>query len=338
MHRTSWLVCALVAFGILAIVSARHGGAAQGVSSARQIQATLDANGFCQLGAGTYTLDAPIRLRAGQRLLGVGPATKLDYRGTTPWAVVFGEREKPNYACHLERLSIRGGGVLCENIAQHCTIEGVWVSEAPLDGVRIEGEGERIVLRDVVSWQNGGAGFAVRTDSANNGVLFDHCNAQGNRGSGMLFETTDRDGELTACVVRDCTIQSNGTGGAAAEVLLRGYVNVLRIENTWIERAARGGAAGVGLRTEAVEFPARDGKDPVTRFPGRLTITGTTVIALLPRAVELAPCFDCAIEQLWATPASSKVLWRSEGTGASKPRGAMFVLDPAQLVADPALR
>lgn len=343
--RASWFVAALIAVTSAWLIAQRTASAQDPTATARQIQQSLDSTGFCQLGAGTYSIDAPIRLKAGQRLAGVGFATKIVYVGISPWAVVFGEREKPNYACYLDNLSIQGGGVLCESLSQTCAIERVWVSKSRADGLRIEGAGERIVLRDVVSWENAGDGLVVRCPDTNNGILFDHCNAQGNTGHGVRLETAAPNGELLGTVLRDCTIQGNGRGGgAAAEVLIQGYVNVTRIENTWIERSERYSPnMKTGVRTVAASFPGENGAAAVVRRPGRLAIGGASVISLMPRAMEWVDCVDCAIEQLWATPATSKVHWKSGDDGgnslqATKPRGELWILSPSQLVADPELR
>lgn len=340
----SWIALSVAALACTWIVLRQPVAAQNPASTARNIQQTLDSTGFCQLGAGTYNIDTPIRLKAGQRMVGVGFATKLVYTGVSPWAVVFGEREKPNYGCYLDDILISGGGLLCESFGQHCAVERVWVTKSRGDGVRIEGLGERLILRDVISWENAVDGFSLRTGDTINGIVFDHCNAQNNGGYGFRLETLTANSELVGTVIRDATIQANGkSGSVTAEVLIQGYVNVTRIENVWIENEPRfSPSVSTGIRSIAVAFPNAGG-EPVVRRPNRLAIDGASVISLLPRAMEVIDCYDCAIEQLWVSPASAKVYWKSDKTGPeagglNRLRGEKWMLGADQLVADPGLR
>jgi len=312
---------------------------------AERIQTLLDQTGFCQLPPGVHTLDKPLRIKPRQRLTGAGPASTLKYVGAGEWAVIFGDREKHNYAIYLDNLEIVDGGLRLEGFGQHCAIDKVWVRNAPGDGVRIDGKGEGIVLRDVIAWENRGHGFAVSCGRAINTVLFDHCNAQNNQGHGVLLETTAWNATLNQLTLRNCVIQSNGRGGQVrAEVMVRGYVGALRIESTWIESPQdRADAPSVGLRTEARTFERPEGQGPVVRRPGHLVILGNSVISQPPRAIEFVDCYDCRIEQLSISPASARVYWRGDAEAAraghwNKPGGAHWLLKPEQLVADPELK
>lgn len=314
--------------------------------SGREIQALLDRDGYCKLPPGVHRTDQPIQLVAGQRLEGCGFASRLQYTGKGEWAVIFGKKDEFTAGCYLENLQINGGGVLCERYGQHCAIEKVWVMRAKGDGFRVDGVGERIVFRDVISYGNGGNGFTIRSSKPISGIFFDHCNAQNNQGYGMLFETTAWEGLVSKAVVRDCTVQGNGLrGGVSAEVLLRGYVGQLRMENIWVENIQnRPHSVPAGIRTEASKpFPRPDSDTPGIRRPGRLVIAGNSQIALIPRAIEFADCHECRIEQLSVSPATARIYWRSNPRGEAStyttpPAGEKWLLNPEQIVADPNLK
>jgi hypothetical protein len=311
---------------------------APAVYTADRIQSELDEYGYCQLPPGKHRLDRPIELRARQRLCGSGPASILEYVGPGDWAVLFGDRGAPNYACYLDSLTLSGGGLWCRRFAQHCGVDQVWVSGAPSDGVRIDGIGDKFLLRDVVSYGNTGHGFALRAAASNNGLTLDHCNAQANGGHGVLMETLSWGGTLYQTVLRDCTVQGNGAAGRVdCDVLVRGYVGALRVESTWIESTF----CAVGLRTVGrLERHPSTGKESL-RFP-RILITGNSVVSLADRALEFVDCWQCEIEQLDARPAAARVYWRSRpdgtnATGSTRPTGLMRLLDPARIVADSTL-
>lgn len=304
------------------------------------IQGQLDATGYFQAPPGEHELRRPIVLGPGQRLTGCGPATKLKLVGPGDWAVVFGDVNKHNYACYLDNLMITGGGLRCDRIGQHCVIDRVWITRAPGDGVRVEGIGDRMIFRDVVSYGNRGAGFALRVPAVANGLIFDHCNAQANDGVGFLVETLKWNSDCSGLVLRDCTIQGNGLGGSAvAEVLVRGYVNGMRIENVWIENKS----VRAGLRTEAKHYSQ---PQPIVRRPSGLIIAGASQISLIDRAVEFVACHDCDIEQLTLSPPTARVHWKprgkraaapTEGPAPGAPGGTKRMLRPEQLVAEPDL-
>lgn len=310
---------------------------------ARTIQAQLERTGFCGLPPGEHHINAPIRLGPNQRLSGAGPASILKYEGPGEWAIVFGKQDEFNYGCYLDNLKIVGGGVKCERIGQHCLIERLWISQAPGDGLRVEGIGDLMAFRDIVCWGNKGSGIAVRCGVTQNRVIFDHCSAQANHGHGLLMETITPNGNFTKAVLRDCTFQSNGLGGRVREeVLLRGWITMVRFQNVWIENAK----LPVGLRTEAsgpLSRVAQPAEKSITRRPGRIVVEGNSTIALMPRSIEFVDCFDCQIEQLSISPDAARVYWKSNpqrgaSTYTQPPGGAHYLLDADRLVADPDLK
>lgn len=313
-----------------------------GTLSAAEIQAALDRDGYCFVPPGKHRLERPLRMRPGQRLTGGGFASVLEYEGPGNIALYFGEHETYNYGCYLDNLQIVGGGVVCERFGQHCAIEKVWIMKAPGDGLVVDGIGDKMVFRDVISYGCRGAGIAIRSSGSNNGLLLDHCNSQSNGGPGLVLETTAPNGLLNMTVIRDCTIQGNGDDGrTTAEVIVRGYVGSPRFENTWIENSK----LKVGVRTEASRpFEQPDGAAPLVRRPSRVLFTGNSTIAGPPRAIEFADCFECEIEQLNITPsATARIYWKSAGdrerssTYTTKPRLREWILKPVQIVADPDL-
>jgi hypothetical protein len=313
---------------------------------ARIIQALLDQQGFCQLPPGTHVINEPIYVRHNQRLTGCGRASVLKFTGQGDWAIQFGDEKVANYACYLDNFAVSGGGIWCRRFGQHCGIDRVWISEAPRDGLRIEGVGDKFLVRDVVAYGNKGHGIAIRSPVTNNGITLDHCNAQGNGGHGLLFETTTWGGTLAKAVIRDCTIQGNGHGGRVkAEVMVRGWVQLLRLENIWIESPqGKSTSLPVGIRVEASEpfQNPKSGDEKNTRRPSGFLITGNSAIHLVPRAIEFAHCLNIRIDQLSLAPRTARIYWRSNPAGGDwthtkKPRGDMWMLDESRLVADPTL-
>jgi len=318
IRRRLLVAMALLAFGILGAYYA-HGQTARrsplttAALARAALQAKLDA-GLCDIPVGTTTIDGPLYVRSRTMLRGAGMASEIKLTGGGDWAVIVAPGRGSLYGAYIDSVSIVGGGVLWTEFAQHCGMDRVWVSGAPGDGVRLQGDGERLRIRDCVSWENGGAGFAVRCASSNNGVVFDHCNAQGNKGEGILFDAADGAG-ISLCVIDDCTIQGNG----GAQVRLSGYVTSLAIRDTWIESAAAG---AVGILAESKVAASRI--EPWR--PAGLTIEGGTNIALIARAMVLRDAPNVAIDSLSVTPASARVEWDTW-----QPGGAMRRLPAVQL-------
>lgn len=276
------------------------------------IQAALDTVGYYYIPPGLHSLEAPIILRANTRLEGAGLRSTLRYIGPGNFAIQMGELNVPIYGAYLSDFAVQGGGLHVVNMAQTCAVERVWFSEAPADGVLIDGMGERLIFRDVVAWGNAGNGFAVRQIGAVNGIVWDHCNAQNNGKYGVLLEGVGSLAEIRNLVFRDCTVQSNAMlAGHDSEIMIRGLVRMIRFENLWIENP-RG--LRCGIRTESVTI----GTNVI--HPGRVVIAGTSVINLVPNALEFDTCYDCRVEQLDMS-VGTLIRWRQFSPG-----GAMWLV------------
>lgn len=287
------------------------------------LQAQLDA-GACTIPVGTTTIDGPLYVRSRSMLRGSGLASEIKLTGGGEWAVIIAPARGSLYGAYLDSVSITGGGVLWTEFAQHCGMDRVWVSGAPGDGVRLQGDGERLRIRDCVSWENGGAGFAVRCATANNGIVFDHCNAQNNRAEGIVLETTADGAGVSLCIIDDCTIQANG----AAQVRASGYVTSLAIRDSWIESTAPG---AIGILAEAT--PAAPPRTSPWR-PSGLTISGQTQVALIARAVVLRDAPAVTIDALSVFPATAAVewdVWQPTGDMRRLGRGQLKQVQPDTL-------
>ena len=324
IRRRLLVAMALLAFGILGAYYA-HGQTARrsplttAALARAALQAKLDA-GLCDIPVGTTTIDGPLYVRSRTMLRGAGMASEIKLTGGGDWAVIVAPGRGSLYGAYIDSVSIVGGGVLWTEFAQHCGMDRVWVSGAPGDGVRLQGDGERLRIRDCVSWENGGAGFAVRCASSNNGVVFDHCNAQGNKGEGILFDAADGAG-ISLCVIDDCTIQANG----GAQVRVSGYVTSLAIRDSWIESTA-GGAVGIFAESKP---PTPPRVDPWR--PSGLTISGTTQVALIARAVVLRDAPAVTIDALSVFPATAAVewdMWQPTGEMRRLGRGQLRQAEP----------
>lgn len=251
------------------------------------IQNALDSAKAFRLEPGrTYALDAPLQLRAGMSLTGAGFSSVLAYRGPGEFAILFGETgDKFNYGCCLKDLVVKDGGVRVQRFGQHCLIDGVWSIDAPAAGFHIEGPGDRFLMRDCIAW-NCGEGFVIRTRNANNGLILEHCNAQGCQAYGLRCETIDHfHAYLGELVVRDFTCQGNARDGRTpAEILLRGTIVECRFQHLYIEMVD----APVGLRCEARRFPEKD----LPRGPRNVCVDDNSRIEgkTAEAAVELIDC------------------------------------------------
>lgn len=324
IRRRLLVAMALLAFGILGAYYA-HGQTARrsplttAALARAALQAKLDA-GLCDIPVGTTTIDGPLYVRSRTMLRGAGMASEIKLTGGGDWAVIVAPGRGSLYGAYIDSVSIVGGGVLWTEFAQHCGMDRVWVSGAPGDGVRLQGDGERLRIRDCVSWENGGAGFAVRCDTANNGIAFEHCNAQNNKGDGIVFDAADGAG-ISLCVIDDCTIQANG----GAQVRVSGYVTSLSIRDSWIESTA-GGAVGILAESK----PARPPRVDPWR-PSGLTISGTTQVALIARAVVLRDAPAVTIDALSVFPATAAVewdMWQPTGEMRRLGRGQLRQAEP----------
>lgn len=282
-------------------------------SKSAEIQNALDTVGFYYIPPGLHFIDTPLILRAHNRLEGAGMSSALRYTGPGDYAIQMGETDVYIYGAYLADFTLNLGGLHVVNMAQTCTVERVWVSGAPADGVLIDGQGERLVLRDTIAWENAGAGFALRMTGGTNGVVFDHCNAQNNGLQGVVIDAIGASAEIRNIIFRDCTIQNNATApGINSEVLVRGLARMTHFENLWIENS-RG--LRCGIRTESITV----GSEVI--HPGRLSISGSSVINLVPNAVEFDACYDCRIEQLDMSVGTT-IRWRQ-----FSPVGALWLVD-----------
>lgn len=251
------------------------------------IQEALDTVKAFRLEAGQkYVLDAPLQLRAGQTLSGEGFSSVLEYRGEGDFAIFFGEEDgAANYGCNLKDLVVKNAGVRIQRFGQHCLIEGVWAIDAPAAGFHIEGTGDRFLLRDCIAYTCH-EGFVIRTRGANNGLILDHCNAQGCWSYGLRCETVDNfHAYLGELLVRDFTCQGNARDGeTTAEILLRGSITECRFQHLYVEAVS----ATVGIRCEAQRYA----KEKRSRGPRNLCLAdGSRIEGKSARAaVELIDC------------------------------------------------
>lgn len=286
-----------------------------------EIQTALDTTGYYFIQPGTHNIESTIIIRKDQRLCGAGKSSVLRWVGSGNTAIQFGDPAAVFYGAYLDNFCLSFGGLRVAVMTQHCSIDRLWVSDAPGDGILIDGIGERLVFRDVVAWGNGGNGIAVRTSDSYNGVVFEHCNAQNNAGHGVLLETfagANGMGQLENFVFRDCTVQANGTNGTTpCEFMVRGFVRMLTINNIWIENI-RGIRAG--FRTESVTVA------PTTYHPGRIRFTGSNTINLIQNAIEFDSCYDCPIDQL-TTTAGSLIRYRTFA-----PTGAQWLINSGSIL------
>lgn len=323
VHRNRKIHCAEVAAAALALFLNAANGYAQSKSGgpprAAYIQQQLDTVGYYQLPPGETVIERPLRIGPGQRLTGCGFSSALKLLSGDV-AIYFGTRDKTIYGSYLDNFLVSGGAVVCERMAQHCAIERVWIVRSPGDGLRVEGPGDKMVFRDVVAWECAGAGIVVRSSGSNNGLLFDHCNAQNNQSYGLVLETVTPGGNISSAVIRDCTIQGNGLNGKTrCQALVAGYVWGTNFENVWIE-----GATPVGLRTEAREFKGEDGA-PLLRRPTSVRIGGASEIHLHKIAVEYASALSPVIDQLAISPKEARIVWR-----AKQPKDSIIVAQPPE--------
>lgn len=276
---------------------------AAAATNRQELQRQLDA-GFCWVPLGTTQIDRPLVVRSGATLRGYGMKSVLQLVGGGPWAVVVRQETGYIYGACLESFAVQDAGVKWEMFAQHCGMDRVWASNAPGAGFEFDGDGERLRVRDCVAWGNRGDGFAVRCGTTNNGIVFDHCNAQDNLGDGFVLETTAENAELTMCVLNDCTSQEN----IGAQIRLAGYVTSTRIHDTWLESPA--------LDSKGIVAEPRVSTNPNRPEGWRVVgteITGNTKVSQIRDAVVLLDAPATNIDSLVVTPEpgdSAFVQWR----------------------------
>ena len=295
--------------------------------SAVVIQQQLDATGYFFVPPGRTAIDSPIRVRSGQTLAGAGFASQLilttgetaiEFGAPGPTALAF-------YGAVLKDVQLVGGGVRVHQMAQHCWISGVWVSEARGSAFVVDGIGERLLLRDCIAWEASQHGFVIRAadGQAYNGITLEHCNAQVCGGAGVLIIADGPTAQITQTRVIDCTIQGNQQTPdlAKADVVIRGFVGDTAIRDCWIESPGK-----TGLVAEPITW-LRPRQLALDRYVGNLEISGKTVISQCSPAAQFSECYAASIEQLWVQPATAQVVW-----SRWQPGGAQRLLQPAQLV------
>lgn len=268
--------------------------------------------------SGETRLEAPLIVGPDMLVEGDGKSSVLRWDGPGP-GLIFGPESGFMYGGWVRDLSL-ACGVLVRRNAQHCGMSNVWIGSAAGDGLEIRGSGERMVFRDVVCYGSGGRGLLISpdADTSMNGLLFDHCTFQANKGAGVWLETING-AELLDPIFRDCTIQGNGVpllgdlngdgqvdmadlakalqaGDLAsaqavsrnmgtisrvpADLVLRGNVKRVNLDGTWIEPTLTGVAI--------------DGEGGAA-----VRTLGTTTISIARRAaMKLRSCGKCELERL----------------------------------------
>lgn len=290
--------------------------------SSADIQSALDRTGYCWIPPGRHALDRPLTIKSGQRLAGAGFASQLIWSGSGDVAIAFGlpQSQAAFFGASIDHVQLIGGTLRVVQLAQHCSIDSVWVSNATADAFIVDGDGERLTLRDCIAWGAARHGFAVTTISSVNGVRLENCNAQSCGGAGVYLAALGPNAQLNQTVLANCTIQGNQRRGAApAEVWISGYVGQTVIRDTWIECPGH-----LGLRVEPLPWLDPQTGLPVIRRAGFLTIEGTTVISACATAAELIDAPSAAIDSLLVT---APVVW-----SLRPPGGAQRMLSQAQLL------
>jgi len=254
----------------------------------QEIQAQLDS-GYCKLPVGTFVVNAPLIRRHNCLFEGSGPRTVVRASGNFP-AMKDDPTTANIYGSYIRDMTLEGGVVL-DKLAQHTAIENVWFTNPNGDGLIIRGTGERSPFFGCVFWGSKGNGvtITVPADSTYNGILFDFCNMQNNKGYGVVLQTEGRYAELLDTVFRDCTIQGNGvtlqgdlncdnkvdvtdislaqsapeilpvlskvlaefgTAAPQADILIRGAVYRTRFDGCWVEAVK----TGRGIYQEGINF------------------------------------------------------------------------------------
>lgn len=250
------------------------------------IQTLLDTLGYARLEARAYTLCDPLVLTASMTLEGSGKMTFLRWTGPGDYAVYIGDETQTNFGCYLRDLTIEDGGLFVARGAPSSSIERVWVTGAPADGVHVNAVGQWTVFRDVISRTSAKAGFRVATSGSNSGFVFDHCHSQSNNGAGMVIETTGPTGNIQNISLRDCIFEGNGRDPLQrdAEVLLYGYVNYVLLDNCWIGDTLH----RYGIRTKV---------SPSGHFVHGLVLNNVRM-ANVAEALALYKCYDCFVDNI----------------------------------------
>jgi hypothetical protein len=263
------------------------------------IQADLDADGYCKLPPGRHVIDKPIVIRQGRTLEGSGFATVIEVRKPHAYGVIFGDANQVAVAQYLRDLRLTGGGLYVRRMGNHSEIRRVWASWCRQDGVHVEATGELMLFSHIVAWGNQGDGIEVLArDCANTGIFLDHCTSSANQGAGLRLGSAGPRGVLARVTVDRTTIQGNGHGGEVdAEIIVEGRVSGMRFEHLWVEnQQKRTPHLERGIRLSG-RWEIEDGK-PIFVRPGLFWIGGHSAIHLVPRMIRVEACHGFRVDWL----------------------------------------
>lgn len=294
------------------------------IIDAGQINRQLSLNGFYEVPLGTTKVSGTIKVRAKDTIRGFGFNSVLE-SVDSDYLIEFGDNVESLYGTYLQSFRVSKAGIKVNQLAQHCAMNQVWISNAPKHGLYINGFGEKMKFEQVVCYESQGDGIRVETDDCLNGIVFDNCNSQANKGYGFVLETTARNAQIWGTVIRDCTIQGNGD----IESVELGYVCASRYENIWIENP------------KATKLFYSDMKTfgDISRYPSGLWIGGNSVITFASaaknknNAIELKVSINPVIDSCWIP--NGLLAWNSDN-GANwylgqKPIGQLRFIDTKQI-------
>lgn len=288
-------------------------------TSAAEIQADLNNNGFVKLQSGTIDIDTTITLRFGQTLRGDSQGgTILNYTGAGSWCIQFGVVGQSNYGCYLEDLTVHGGGVHIQQMGQHCAITNVTARSGPSHGFYFNAAasyiGERLVMKGCHGTDNRGSGLAMVVGSGGSihGVDVVDCLFDYNDSYGGLFETVTDTGTLLLVQVKGTTFRENCQGDiATAEVYIHGYANLLNFVDVDIETLDTKVITGLwaGRRT----FTA-------TRYPSYMYLKNVSIdcgddagVNPNPRAIDFDYAYAATFEGITLVQDAANIYYRSLG-------------------------
>lgn len=294
------------------------------IIDAAQINKQLSANGYYEVPIGITKVSGTIKVRAKDTIRGFGFRSVLESIDSD-YIIEFGDNKESIYGAYLQSFSVNKAGIKVNQVAQHCGINQVWISGSPKHGLLIDGFGEKMKFEQVISYGNSGDGIRVNTNDALNGLIFDNCNSQSNKGYGFIQETTEKNAQIWGTVIRDCTIQGNGDIEAAE----LGYVCASRYENVWIENPKATKLFYSDMKTFA----------DVSRYPQGLWIGGNSVITFANNAknkfnaIELRVSLNPVIDSCWIP--NGLLAWNSD-KGANwylgqRPIGQLRFVKPEQI-------
>lgn len=286
-------------------------------------QEKLDQAGTLELPPGDIVLREPLTVGPHQTLRGAGNATRLLWKGGGDEALWLGKPGGDVYGARIEQLALVGGTLRVAVLDGKATIESVWITQAKT-GLLIEGVGERLRVVNVTAYGNIGDGVQVLSHGVCNGVTFERLTSQHNGGVGLRMETLDADATLNHVLLRDSEIQGNR---GVAQVLIRGWVGMARLENVWIESGSdKDRPMGAGLIAEArLLLDERKGVY-VRRVPNRLTLTGGSVVSACAPGLRLIGADRVRLDDVLIQPPAT-----IEWSGTAGPGGTLRDVSTLQI-------